>query len=697
MRLVRLVKWAGLLLAVPVVGAAAVLSAIDLNDYRGEIAAEFRALTGRDLAIGGDIGLALSFRPAVVVEDLAVANPGWGSRPAMARFGRAEARLELLPLAVGELRIDRLVLVEPDILLETDAGGVPNWRFAPETEGGRAETGAGPASPAKAGPDGGPAIPLFSRIEIRRGRLTFRDGQDGAETRIDLHHATLAAQSPDAPLRIHAEGAWNRSPFLLSGTVDSLARLTSGAPVGLDIEGEAFGMAVRLAGSAAQPHRLAGLDLGVSIRGADLSTLAPLAGPGLPRLGPLDLAAGVRGGAARVEIDRIELSLGSSDLSGRLAVARRGPRPRVAGSLVSRRIDLAELLPPGAPEAPPGGAAPASAGAKPGRVFPDDPLPLAGLEAVDLDLELRVAELAVPSAPTASIAGRVALDGGALRLKPLSVTVAGSRVEASLRLDSRQAPPRFALALDAADLDLGRLLKETGATGLFEGRATLRAALAGTGRSVAALMAGLDGEIRLLSGAGLLRTRALDHAVGGAGAVLGTLVSGRKRWTVVNCAIGSLAVAGGRATSRATLIDTEYSTVAARGHVDLARERLRLTVEPRAKSATLNVAVPVHVRGTLARPEIRPDAGATLKKLGGLVGIALFPPAAIAGLGELGDGGGDCLKIASAPRGKRARSNPRPALPASPRRALGEIGKGAESAVKELGRGLGKILGGGRD
>lgn len=206
------------------------------------------------------------------------------------------------------------------------------------------------------------------------------------------------------------------------------------------------------------------------------------------------------------------------------------------------------------------------------------------------------------------------------------------------------------------------------------------------------------GEIRLLAGAGRLGTQALDRAVGGAGAVLGTLFSGRKHWTVVNCAASSLIVAGGRATSRATLIDTEYSTVATRGHVDLARERLRLTVEPRAKSATLNVAVPVHIGGTLARPEVRPDTGATLRKLGGLIGIALFPPAAIVGLGELGGNGNACLKIAAAPRGERARPGDRaqPALPVSPDKALGELRKGAEGVVEGL-RGLGEILGGGRN
>ena len=83
MRIARVLKWAALAVAVLVAAAAAVLYSIDVNSYRDEIAAEFRKATGRDLAIGGDIDLSISLSPAVVVERIAIANAGWGSRPHM--------------------------------------------------------------------------------------------------------------------------------------------------------------------------------------------------------------------------------------------------------------------------------------------------------------------------------------------------------------------------------------------------------------------------------------------------------------------------------------------------------------------------------------------------------------------------------------------------------------------------------------
>ncbi|MCY4549970.1 MAG: AsmA family protein [Defluviicoccus sp.] len=655
-------KRAGLLIATLVSAAVATgfafLLSIDADGYRDEIAGAFRVATGRALVIAGDVDLSVSLSPAVVAEKIAVANAGWGSRPAMATVERAEIQVELIPLIVGDIRIARLVLVEPDILLETGRDGTPNWRFSKSR--GR-PAGKGAASP----------IPVVQRVEIVRGRLTYRNGKSGETIRVRLDDVAIGARSRDGALTLRADGAWNRSPFALSGAVDTFADFASGRPVGVDAVARAFGLEARLAGTVAEPRRPAGLDLLVAVEGAGLSTLAAALGRRLPTPGPIALAARVRGGAGRIDLDRIRLTLGSSRLSGRIALARRGARPRLTGKLVSERLDLTGLL------ASPGGArepaAPRAAG--PRRVFPDDPLPLAWLDAADLDLAFVVARLIVRPLPFDAVSTRIRLDRGALRLDPLSASVAASRVDGALRLDARRSPPALALALRAPDLDLGRLLQESGAAGLFEGKARLRAELRGSGRSIAALMAGLDGEILLRADRGRLNTQAFHAAVGGA--VPGTLFPRERGWTAVNCAASSIAVAKGRASSRATVIDTEHAIVAVRGGVDLARETLRLTVAPRPRTATPNPAVPVYVRGTLADPELRPEAGAALEKLGGLAAFALFPPAALAGLGELGGGGMDCVETAATRRLPGAGS-------ASPGKAVRAPKEGAEGVVRGM-------------
>ncbi len=61
-------------------------------------------------------------------------------------------------------------------------------------------------------------------------------------------------------------------------------------------------------------------------------------------------------------------------------------------------------------------------------------------------------------------------------------------------------------------------------------------------------------------------------------------------------------------------------------------------LDPKVKKTTISAAVPVHIEGTLANPEYSPDKLAAARKVGGLLGLVLFPPAAILGLGELGAG-----------------------------------------------------------
>ncbi|MYE03031.1 MAG: AsmA family protein, partial [Alphaproteobacteria bacterium] len=593
---------------------AALLYSIDVNSYRDDIAAEFRKATGRDLAIEGDIDLSISFAPAIAVERLAVANAGWGSRPAMISLERAEAEVELLPLLAGDVRVTRLILVEPDILLERNAEGLSNWRSRPPAEG---EPGAPAGSAKKAGREGAtgdrpPSVPAFDHVEVRRGRLTYRDARTGSEMRFDLERASARAASPTASLEIGAEGAWNGVPFSLSGTVESLAGAAAGKPAVVDFEA----------------------------------------------------------------------ALDTSDLAGRIELALAGPRPRLAGRLRAGAIDLAGLRPrpggSGRPASSPGGAKPDKARAD--RVFPDDPLSLDGLRAVDLDLDLSIGKLAGYAVPVGAVDARVRLDDGRLAAKPFRATVAGSRVEGELHLDARGAAPGLRLAARAAELNVGRLLDEAGVTDLFEGKAKASVDLSGSGGSIAAMMAGLDGDIRIVGGNGRLKTEAIDTAVSGASALLGTLFEGRRQWTAVNCAVASIGIAKGRATSRATLIDTDYSTVAARGTADLASETLALVVEPRAKSATLNVAVPVHVRGSFAAPEIRPDTGAALKKLGGL--------------GELGSGDNECLKTAAT--GPRTGATAQPRSP-SPEKAVRELRDNLKGAVKDIGRGLKGLFRGGKD
>lgn len=683
MRLASAFKWAGLAVVLFVAAAFAFLVSFDVGRYREEIAVEFHKATGRNLTISGDMDLSISLNPAVVVEQVSVANAGWGSRPAMVTLKRADAEIGLLPLLIGKIRVTRLVLVEPDILLERNADGAPNWRVGRFPSEPTSE-------PAPAGEDrSGGATPalVFDHVEIHRGRLIYRDAQTGEDMRLDLERVSAKADSFSAPLQFEASGAWNGHHVSASGAVETPADIALGQAARLEFAAEALGFDARAAGTISGPDKHNGIDLQVALRGRDLSPLAAFAGPGLPKLGPVAVDARIEGGTAELRIEDVKAELAGSDLEGRLGLALAEPRPRLSGTLTSSAIDLEELW-----RAPADSSASASE-TRPDRVFPDDPLPLEGLKAVDLDLTLSIRKLTGLAIPVDAVEARVSLNNGTLAVEPFGVSIAGSPVDGEFHLNARRAPPSLRLAARADGFDLGRLLAEAGVTDLVEGQANASANLTGTGQSVDALMAGLNGDVRIVSGSGRLRTRAFDAAVAGASVLLGTLFSGRRQWTVVNCAIASVGIEEGRATSRAALIDTEYSTVTASGTADLGSETLDLVVEPRAKSATLTVAVPVHVQGSFTEPRFLPDPGATLRKLGGIAAVALFPPAAIVGLGELGGGDNECLKGAAA----REAGTSEQLRAASPEASGRKLKDNLEGIAEGIERGLRGLFRGGND
>lgn len=446
------------------------------------------------------------------------------------------------------------------------------------------------------------------------------------------------------------------------------------------------------------------MELRVAAAGEVLSTPTATSEPRTSEASPLDLAGVLRGSARDLRVDDLHLRWGESDLTGNLTMERAGAKPRVSGALTSERIDWAEVLAVAgsvlAPEAShveaPGGG-PTRDG--PDRIFPAHPLPLQGMHSVDLDLDLRIATLRTPSLPATSIALGLALGDGTLTVLPFSAEVAGSPVEGSLRwhADAPASGSSLVAELRAPELDLGELFARSGAGDMFRGTAALDVSVQGSGDSIASLFAGLDGSLTLLANEARLKTRAFDTVAGGATAVLGTLFSGRRDWTLLNCAASIVDIRNGVATSRVTLVDSAYSTVIVTGRVDLASETLDLVIEPRAKSATLNVAVPVRVKGRLAEPRFEADRGATVRKVGGLLGLALFPPAAIAGLGELGSGDDRCLEIAGGrePPDTVFDQTVDSARPVVPDAAVEKVIEGAARAVDELGGRLEGLFGSG--
>ncbi len=363
-------------------------------------------------------------------------------------------------------------------------------------------------------------------------------------------------------------------------------------------------------------------DLEVSL---SARTLRQLHGT-LPDVGPVGMSAKVRPIGKVVEIRDLVVKVGKSDLSGSATVDISGERPRASGKLRASVIDLVELVPP---------ANKSEAGAvveKPpdGRIFPDAPLALDALNIANGDFELAVDRLITPNLTLDKVNVAARLDDGKLTVEP-AARIAGGTIGAAIHIDARTQPAKFAVDVDAKKVSIGALTKELRGYETSKGLdSNLKMKLRGQGDSVRALMAGLDGDIRLEIGEGRVNNDVLDRV----GADLLTQIIGvavpsdeKNETTRLNCGVMRFVVREGDAIADKTLVmETEKVLLVGGGVIDLKTEDLDLGAKLAARkgirigAGTLSSLL--RVQGTLAEPKLGTDLAGVVKT-GAKVGIAV--------------------------------------------------------------------------
>jgi uncharacterized protein involved in outer membrane biogenesis len=710
-----------ILLVVLVGGALVIVKNIDVNPYRGLIAAKAEEATGRKLTLAGAISLELfTLTPSIAIDDVSFANAAWGSRPEMAKFKRLEAQVAFLPLLHKQIQVKRFVLVGPDILLETDANGKGNWEIslAPQAAtpaGGEKAAPAGKA-PESAAPAPGGTNALASgqitvnEIRIKDGTLTYRDGKTKQQTVFGLKEFSAKADSSESPLKISVDGDFNKASIKVEGTFGALAELQAPKkPFPVDIDIEAGGAKVKTIGTIADPKAAKGIDLSLTVQGntlADLAAFAP--GASIPALGPYNLAGHVTDKDGNINIDKMTATLGKTDLAGDVTLVK-ADKPTVRANLTSKVIDLTELQAAAAkmPAAPAAGGEKAKTEAKPepakpaakandGRVFSDAPLPLDGLKAANADVKLAAAKIVAQGPPLTNVNLALNLTNGKLTITQLAADAVGGHIDGTTVLDASGAQPTLSLNAKAKDLDLATLAAQSQFPYKISGKANFEGNVTGQGQSVRAIMAGLDGHTDLSLGPTHVDSTLLKIVM----ADLAKAVVGGGDAGTINCMVSRFNFVKGLGTSQTLVIDAESTNIQGSGTVNLASEQIDMRLDPSPKAAAVvDIAIPMKITGTLAAPNVAPDAAALAKKLGssvtgvagGLGGVA----GAVTGGGGLGGTAGGLLgkltgkkeeappPAAAAPAANAGSPCAGPAPAATPAKAAGPAAEQAQPPAAE--------------
>jgi AsmA protein len=329
-----------IIILVPLAGLAVLALTFDPDSAKPRIEQAVKQATGRDLALNGRLGLKWSLWPTIEARDVALANIAGGSRPQMITLDRLEAQVALLPLLSRRVEIDRLVLVRPDILLETDAQGRPNWRFGPEVPS--------QPLPGQTVAPSQPAAPLVlsvQDVEVENGIVTYRDGRTGRSEKLELNRLTAKAKSPDAPVTLAAQAAYRGTQFRLDGDIGPIARLqdqASTAPWPVHLTLTAAGAKLAVNGALTEPIQGRGYkgELAASI--PDLSAFAPLLPRAkLPPLRDVTLSAEVADTGGKVpQVSSVTGHVGPSDL-GALVPGLKLTRLDVAAPAMDQPVKFA--------------------------------------------------------------------------------------------------------------------------------------------------------------------------------------------------------------------------------------------------------------------------------------------------------------------------------------------------------------------
>jgi uncharacterized protein involved in outer membrane biogenesis len=620
----------------------------------------------------------------------------------MAKIKRFEAVVSITPLLSGAVEIRRVILEGAEILIEKNKAGKGNYEFAAKGKAG-AKKAQKKASTQSASNGGGDLNLVVQAVTIKNAKLTHKDHNAPQALVLSLANFTVKGKGKSDPLEIALKGAYNKAKFQANGKLGSPAELLKPTkPWPIDLTAEAGGATVEVKGSIGNPQKASGINISLNIDGKDLSDLSEVTQSPVPPLGPYSVAAKIAGDVAKsISLSGIKVKVGSSALAGKLNIVLAG-RPRVVGGFQSDMLNLADFTKTanGAPAASGGGktgaAAPSGGAAKGQYVIPDTPLPVAGLKAVDADLEFDIKKLIAAPTAVENIHATLRLNNGNLKVTPVKMTLAGGTIAAGLQLNASGRVPVLKTNLSVKNMSLSKLSTQMGQKDVMDGDVNVALNLAGNGSSPRKIASGLNGNFEFTLGKGKIKTETMEAMMGGFMTSITKLIAGNKPvYTVINCGVKKLEIRNGLSTSKAMEFDADWIALVGGGTVNLKNEKIDYGVNPDIKLGGRSTKAPVKINGTLANPGYTVDALALAGQVAGK--LLKGTGGALMGLVGAGGGGGgapvsegSCVKVAA--------TSTKPA--ASPTKAVTDTLKGklkdnvTGKATDKVKEGLGDAVGG---
>ena len=597
----------------------AVPTFVPASVYKQRIVSLVKAQTGRDLTIGGDVGLSFFPRLAVKVENVSISNASWAKDRDMASMREMRAALKIIPLFKGDVQIDSFVLVDPVIHLEVKADGTPNWQFA-STSAAPANTNAAPAAQLA----GGPTLRQLSLgdVSIENGTATYRNQKTGASLAFEKVNVDLALPSLDDPFTADGSLVWNSEALSIKLKADRPRALTEGGetPIELALKSSKINSTYKGTIRPFEGLKFAG---NVTLDVASVRNLTAWLGNPMPAgkgFGPLSIEGKASGGNGVYNFSDAKIGFDGMNATGALAVNASDKRPFIKGALAVDRIDANTYL-ASDDTAQGGGGGSNSGGGNTG--WSNAPIDLSGLRVADADFTFSTHELLIKQIKIGESALSLRLNNGVMNVDLTKLALYEGTGNGKLTLDGSQRAAQVTASFSIAGVSANGLLTDAADFKRLEGRTALNFAIQTTGQSQRQMVGNLGGkgEVKFTNGAikGVNIAQLARNV--GQGALTGW-ESGGSQDTDFSELGGTFTIDKGILTNNDLKMLSPLVRVAGNGTVDLPNRTLNYHVNPKL-AATLEgqggaadakgLEIPLIIEGPWTAPKFRPDLEAMLK------------------------------------------------------------------------------------
>ncbi len=642
-------------LVVLVIGAALVVPfLIPVETYKAQIEDVAQSATGRPLKINGALRLAILPRLALEADDVSFGNAAGAKNPQMATLKQLVFEVSLIPLLHDTIEIDRLVLVQPQIHLEVDKAGHPNWQFA--TAGGAPSTAAKPA-PGPGALLGGREVRL-GEVRLDNGQITYRDDRTGAAYSLDKIAMSVKLPDLESPFGLDGQLDWNGKTIKISAHGKALGKVLAGggSPLALKIAAQPVNLDFN--GNLTRTTPVA-LDGTVKLAVPSLRELAAWVGSPLQSggtgFGPLSIEGKLGLAGNRISFSDAALAIDDMKGKGEVTVETGGARPVIAAKLELDKLDLNNYM-GGAPQ---GGAA---AGAKPapqtGKAAPsdwsDEPIDLSPLKAADADIAFTVGGIELQKLKIGKSRLEAKLKDGLLAANLAELNLYGGKGQGRVDLDGRSAVPALKATLALADVEAEPLLKDAADSDRLSGKGSFDFDGSASGKSQRALVSALNGKGKLAFHDGAIKGINLGAMVRNVeGAFLNPKAQETQK-TDFSELTGTYTITNGILTNKDLEMVSPLLRVTGAGTVDMPKRTVDYRITPKVVASTQGeggafakkgLMVPVVVSGRWDDLHYQPDLAGVIQEnakgaVEGLIKGATKPGGTSSGTGTSGSPGG---------------------------------------------------------